>query len=110
VITRRLDSSLTPVVGLLVAAAVVLGHAVSRLPSAHFGRGDLDGTVLGELTLGVLLACAAGAAWLADGARPSSGRYVLTRVIVVGLLAGAAVTGAVALLDEAGNGCLGACG
>jgi hypothetical protein len=110
VITRRLDPSVTPVVALLVAAAVLCGHALSRLPSAHLGSGGVDNGVLAELTLGVVLAVVAAAAWMAEGARPWSGRYPLSRVVLVGLLAGGALSGAVALLTEAGNGCLGACG
>jgi hypothetical protein len=110
VIVRRLESSLTLVVGLLILAAVVLGHAFSRLPSAHFAEGGVERDVLAELVVGSVLAVAAAAAWLADGARRSSGHLMLSRVITVGLLVGAAVTGAVALLTEAGNGCLGACG
>jgi hypothetical protein len=110
VITRRLQPSLTPVVGSAVLAAAVVGHALARLPSSHLGPGGVDRTILAELGIGVALAVVAITVWVVDGARRSMGQFVLTRWVAVGLLAGAAVTGAVALLTEAGNGCLGACG
>jgi hypothetical protein len=109
-IARRLESDLTPVVALMVTAGVLLGHALSRLPSAHLGDGGIDRGVLAELAVGTVVAVLAVAAWLADGARRSSGHFVIARVIVIGLLAGAAVTGLFALFAEAGNGCVGACG
>ena len=110
VITRRFEPSLTLVLALMVTAAVVTGHALSRLPSMHLGRGDADTDVYVELGIGLVIGTLAIAAWLADGARSSSGGVVVSRAIVVGLLLGAAVTGALALLTEAGNGCLAGCG
>jgi hypothetical protein len=110
VIERRLRSSLYLVIGVPVAAAGVLGHALTRLPSAHVGDGGVDRGVMVELAVGSALAVVALVLWLIDGPHTAVGQRLLTRVIVIGLLAGAAVTGAVALLVEAGNGCLGACG
>jgi hypothetical protein len=110
VITRRIGTSLTLLAGLFAASAVVLGHAVARLPSAHLDGGGVERDVLAELAFGVVLAVVALTVWMAEGAQRASGRLVLRRVAVVGLLVGAAITGAVALFSEAGNGCLGACG
>jgi small-conductance mechanosensitive channel len=110
VITRRFEPGLTLVVGLVATAAVVLGHAFSRLPSAQLARGGFDSDVIAELVVGIVLAILATAAWMAEGARRSSGHVVFTRVIVVSLLVGAAITGAAALVTEATRGCLGACG
>jgi hypothetical protein len=109
-ITRRFDRGVTLAVGLMVSAAVVVGHAFSQLPSAQLARGGFDGDVLAELVTGIVLSILATAAWMAEGARRSSGHLVFSRVIVVSLLVGGAITGAAALITELGNGCLGACG
>ena len=73
---------------------MVLGHAISQIPSAHLGGGDLDGGVIAELAVGLLLAAVAVAVWISEGAHRESGHLVLSRVVIVGLLVGAAITGA----------------